>query len=208
MIDKIFSSWKLLITIIIGVPLLAFTAVKMLNRAYGSIPVITSIDDLNNDSYHFLNQKSQMKSFKDWDNKILVVDFFFTRCSAICPKMTRSLNRVATEFNEFNNVHLLSFTVDPEHDKADNLFTYGQAMTLQLKNWDLLTGDKKSIYKIARKQFQLIATDGDGGTDDFIHSERVVLVDAKHNIRGYYDGTNSKEIDQLITDIKKIQYEN
>lgn len=208
MIDKIFSSWKIMVVIIVGIPLLAFTAVKILSKTYASIPVIISISDLDNEAYHFLNQNGEVKKFADWENKILVVDFFFTRCSAICPKMTTSLNRVATEYIGFPGVHLLSFTVDPEHDSANNLSHYAEVMDLRQQNWDFLTGDKRSIYKIARKQFLLTATDGDGGPQDFIHSERVVLVDAKHNIRGYYDGTNKNEIDQLIKDIKIIQHEN
>ena len=208
MINKIFSSWKLLVTIIVIVPLIAFTAVKLLEENYGSLPVITSVNNFNNEEYHFFNQKNEIKKFADWDNKILVVDFFFTRCPSICPKMTKSLNKVAGEFKNSSTVHLLSFTVDPEHDSAHKLLKYAEAMDLPQQHWDFLTGDKKIIYKVARKQFLLTATDGDGGPEDFIHSDRVVLVDPKHNIRGYYDGTNNKEIEQLINDIKKLQHEN
>ena len=208
MINKIFSSWKLLVTIIVVVPLIAFTAVKLLEKNYGSLPVLTSIKNFTNEEYYFYNQKNENRKFSDWDNKILVVDFFFTRCPSICPKMTKSLNKVATEFKNSPFVQLLSFTVDPEHDSANKLLNYAEAMNLPQQHWDFLTGDKKIIYKVARKQFFLTATDGDGGPEDFIHSDRIVLVDTKHNIRGYYDGTNNKEVEQLINDIKKLEHEN
>lgn len=208
MINKIFSSWKLLVTIIIAVPLIAFTAVKLLEENYAALPVINSIKGLDDKDYHFFNQNNEVKKFTDWNNKILVIDFFFTRCPSICPQMTKSLKSVAEKFKNSNDVQLLSFTVDPEHDSANKLLNYTQRLEVPSKHWDFLTGDKKNIYKLARKQFLLTTTDGDGGPQDFIHSDKIVLVDRKHNIRGYYDGTNSKEAKQLIIDIKKVQHEN
>lgn len=208
MITKLFSSWKLLVAIIVVVPLIAFAAVKLVEEKYSPLPVITSIKDFNNEEYHFINQKNENKKFTDWDDKILVIDFFFSRCPSICPKMTKNLNKVAIAFKNARGIHLLSFTVDPEHDSSQTLLKYAENMGLQQQYWDLLTGNKKSIYKVARKQFLLTATDGDGGPEDFIHSDRIVLVDTKHNIRGYYDGTNDNEVDKLITDIKKVAHEN
>ena len=75
-------------------------------------------------------------------------------------------------------------------------------------NWQLLTGSKQEIYRLARKSFQVVATDGDGGDNDFIHSDQLILIDTKKRIRGYYEGTEEKETAQLIKDIKKLEHEN
>jgi protein SCO1/2 len=80
-------------------------------------------------------------------------------------------------------------------------------MGVDESNWELLTGNKKEIYKLARNGFMIVATDGDGGPNDFIHSEKLVLVDKQKRIRGYYDGTSGREVDQLIEDIKKLKNE-
>ena len=74
--------------------------------------------------------------------------------------------------------------------------------------WDFLTGDKKAIYKMARKEFFVTATEGDGGPDDFIHTDKIILVDKQDSIRGYYDGTSETEVLQLIKDVKKLKHEN
>lgn len=208
MIDKIFSSWKLLAAIIIAVPLIAFSVVKLMDEKYSALPVVGTIKNLDDKDYHFINQTKEEKQFRDWDNKILVVDFFFTSCPSICPKMARNLQLIAKEFEGSSWLQILSFTVDPEHDSANKLLNYAVNMQLPQQHWEFLTGDKKAIYKLARKQFLLTATDGDGGPQDFIHSDKVVLVDNKKNIRGYYDGTNKNEIQQLIKDIKKLENEN
>ena len=71
-------------------------------------------------------------------------------------------------------------------------------------NWLLLTGDKKEIYKLARKSFLVVATDGDGGPDDFIHSELLVLIDKKKRIRSYYNGTDKEDVDKLLLDVKRL----
>ena len=154
-----------------------------------------------------INQDGEVRSSKEWDGKIVVADFFFTTCPTICPKMTASLKRVSEVYND-GEVKISSFTVDPERDDPKKLTAYIKKFNLPVQNWDLLTGSKKEIYKLARNSFMLVATDGDGGPGDFIHSENLVLADKKKRIRGYYDGTSNKEVDQLIIDIKKLKNEN
>jgi protein SCO1/2 len=84
---------------------------------------------------------------------------------------------------------------------------YAQRFSINTRQWQLLTGSKQAIYKLARNSFEIVATDGDGGPDDFIHSEKLVLVDRQRRIRGYYDGTDDTAIKNLIRDIKKLQHE-
>ena len=114
---------------------------------------------------------------------------------------------VNEEFKNDNSILLNSFSVDPERDSATQLKTYADRFGIVTAKWDLLTGDKREIYKLARNSFMIVATDGDGGPNDFIHSERLVLIDAQKRIRGYYDGTSDKEVKQLVNDIKKLKHE-
>ncbi|MEJ7676627.1 MAG: SCO family protein [Segetibacter sp.] len=98
-------------------------------------------------------------------------------------------------------------SVDPEHDNIPQLKKYVNRFGINTTNWSLLTGDKKEIYKLARNEFMIVAAEGDGGDEDFIHSEQLVLADQQRRVRGYYDGTNKQQVDQLIHDIKKLQNE-
>jgi protein SCO1/2 len=98
--------------------------------------------------------------------------------------------------------------VDPERDNPGVLKNYAQRMKIETGNWDLLTGTKKDIYRMARNSFLAVATDGDGGPEDFIHSEKLVLIDKQKRIRGFYTGTSDQEVKQLIIDIKKLLHEN
>jgi protein SCO1/2 len=208
MMKKFISSTYIVVACIILVPLLAFEAVRLLQNNYERLPVLNQANDLLSTDYHFESQHKQFKTFDDWKNKILVVDFFFTVCPTICPKMVASLSNVATAINNDEKVQLLSFTVDPVNDSATKLLNYAERMKCNYPNWDFLTGDKKAIYKLARKEFFVTATDGDGGPQDFIHSDKIILIDTHNNIRGYYDGTSVNEIKLLINDIKKLEHEN
>jgi protein SCO1 len=135
-------------------------------------------------------------------------NFFFTHCPVVCPKMTRNLKQVQAAFDSNKKLLIVSFSVDPERDSAARLKEFAQRFSINEGNWKLLTGSKKEIYRLARKSFQVIATDGDGGPDDFIHSDQLILMDTQKRIRGYYNGTEEKEITQLIKDIKKLEHEN
>lgn len=121
--------------------------------------------------------------------------------------MTASLKRVQQAYGNNDNIIINSISVDPEHDSIPQLKKYVNKFSINTRNWSLLTGDKKDIYKLARNEFMIVATDGDGGAEDFIHSEQLVLADQQRRIRGCYDGTNKQEVDQLIHDIKKLENE-
>lgn len=160
------------------------------------------------DTFQLINQDSRSVSLDSWKGKIMVVDFFFTHCPVICPKMTSGLKRVSEPYSGDTNIHISSFSIDPERDDPVQLKRYAQRFSIDTKKWDLLTGSKKVIYKLARNSFMIVATDGDGGPNDFIHSEKLVLVDREGRIRGYYTGTDDKEVTKLLKDIKKLKNEN
>ena len=121
--------------------------------------------------------------------------------------MVRNLKTVQESYANDPAILIASFSVDPERDSVEVLGKYAQWFNINGKTWQLITGPKKDIYRLARHSFKLTATDGDGGDEDFIHSSQLVLIDREKHIRGYYDGTNAEETNQLIKDIKKIEDE-
>ncbi|NNC94042.1 MAG: SCO family protein [Chitinophagales bacterium] len=155
--------------------------------------------------FEFIDQDSNRVSMVDAGSKILVANFFFTACPSICPEMTNQLSRVQNSLLDEDDVVIFSFTVDPERDTPEILASYADNYDIDPKIWHLLTGDKKSIYMVARNQFLLPVIEGDGGKEDFIHSELLVLVDQEKQIRGFYDGTDEKEVDRLMNDIYRLK---
>ena len=207
----------LLISItLIAIPVLAFGVVTMLQSKYEKLPVYNSTLNTNKEDkaphfiqpFSLINQDGNVFSDVDVNNKIYVADFFFTSCLSSCPKMTNNLKLVQDAFKNDSNVAIVSFTVDPETDTAQRLKWYANLFRINNDQWNLVTGSKKEIYKLARESFYVSAGDGDGGPDDFIHSNKLVLVDNQKRIRGYYTGTEKDDVERLIHDIKKLENEN
>jgi protein SCO1/2 len=155
--------------------------------------------------FSFVNQDGGTVTDKDYDGKIYVADYFFTTCQSICPKMATELLRVQDKFAYTNGlVQILSHTVNPENDSVPVLRAYSDMIHANNSMWNFVTGDKKQLYDMARYSYLLNAMEGDGGPDDFIHSELFVLVDKEKHIRGIYDGTNIKAVNDLLDDIKVL----
>jgi protein SCO1/2 len=152
-------------------------------------------------NFSFIDQNGKKITQKNLNNSVYVADFFFTTCHSICPIMSTQIQRVAEKFKGNSEVKFLSHTVDPETDTVEQLNRYAIEHKANVNQWMFVTGDKKELYDIARTGYLLDASIGDGGPDDFIHTQNFALVDKDNRIRGYYDGTNTKEVDQLITDI-------
>jgi protein SCO1/2 len=158
--------------------------------------------------FSFTDQSGKLYGSKDLENKIYIAEYFFTTCGTICPVMNAEMQRVQAAFKGNNRFKILSFTVDPETDSVSQMRNYADAHGADPKQWHFLTGDKKDLYKLARRSFFVLKpaeaqNQGDVGSD-FIHTNYFVLVDTQKRIRGYYDGTNSKEVDKLIKDIQKL----
>lgn len=159
-------------------------------------------------SFKFVNQNGDTISDKTYDGKIYVADYFFTTCKTICPKMTSELIRVQEKFAYTNGmIQILSHTVNPENDSVPVLKAYANMVHADQKMWSFVTGDKKQLYDLARNGYLLNALEGDGGPDDFIHSELFILVDKEKHIRGIYDGTKISEVSKLIDGIKVLMAE-
>ena len=157
--------------------------------------------------FSLTNQNGLTVTEKDYLNKIYVADFFFTTCPSICPKMTANMGLIQENIKTDNQVLLLSFSVTPEIDSVQQLKRYAIEKGVIDSKWNLLTGDKKEIYELARKSYLAVKTNGDGGKHDMIHTENFILVDPEKRIRGFYDGTDTNAMDELLSDIKVLQME-
>ncbi len=157
--------------------------------------------------FSFINQDGGDISGSVLDDKITVVDFFFTTCPSICPIMSDELARVQNSFSASEDIQILSITVDPENDTPEILSAYANEYKANTAQWQFLTGEKEDIYRTARCGFLLPVEDGDGSAEDFIHSDRFVLVDKNKRIRGYYEGTSREEVDRLIMEIQILAQE-
>ena len=158
--------------------------------------------------FKLVNQSGKTITQKDYEDKIYVADFFFTRCQTICPIMTKHMSDLQQEFLNDDQVKLLSMSVTPVMDSIPILKAYADKKGAIEKKWNLTTGDKKHIYNLARKSFMSVLDEGDGGLQDFIHTEQFVLIDKKKQIRGFYDGTNADDIKRLINDIRLLMEKN
>ena len=155
--------------------------------------------------FSLINQNGETITQDDYKDKIYVADFFFTTCQTICPVMTKNMHEVQKAFITDDEVKMLSHTVTPEIDTIAQLKRYAQEKGVNASKWNLVTGDKKQIYELARKSYFAVKDDGDGGQFDMIHTENFMLIDKERQIRGYYDGTDPKEIERLIEDIKTLK---
>ncbi|WP_396602749.1 SCO family protein [Algibacter sp. R77976] len=157
--------------------------------------------------FSLTNQNGKTITQNNYKDKIYVADFFFTTCRTICPIMTTNMAEIQKEILNDNEVMLLSHSVTPEIDTVAQLKRYAIKKGVNDKKWNLVTGDKKEIYKLARKSYLAVKDDGDGGPFDMVHTENFMLIDKKRQIRGFYDGTNTEDIARLLHDISVLKEE-
>lgn len=207
------SVWFFTILIVV-IPLIIFGMVNIYSTRFEPLPILNDNSGIINTGFTtpnasstLFNQKGKPVSLNNLDQKVIVVNFFFTRCPGICLKMMTNEKKLQQAFINDPELCFLSFSVDPDHDSINVLNRYARLMDIKGNQWQLMTGDKKAIYLLARRRFNLTANEGDGGPQDFIHSDQLVLLDKKRQIRGYYNGTDPEAVNQLITDIKKLKNE-
>jgi len=157
-------------------------------------------------AWSLTNQEGKVVTDKDFEGKIYVADFFFASCPSICPKMTRQMYRLQWKLKDaaFDDIKLISHTVDPENDTPERLKRYGEKTDADFNKWTFLTGNKRDIYELGVLGY-LVSTREDAlAPGGFLHTEKFVLVDRKGHIRGYYDGTNSEDVDRCADEIKLL----
>jgi protein SCO1 len=155
----------------------------------------------------FVNQLGQQVQLDDLKGKIIVVDFFFTRCPNVCPRMTESMKKLQRSFRKNDSiVQFLSISVDPEHDSVPRLKTFADRFKVDHSSWWLLTGDKRSIYDFALKELKANVADVNIDTA-FVHTDNFFLLDKERVVRGWYNGLDSVEMAQLARDIPLLRLE-
>lgn len=214
------------------IPLTCYLIVKwaseraiIMPRRYFLDTVITQVTDGKTTSdtvWHktanikLVNQLGDSVSLYDIQNKVIVADFFFTRCPGICPTLTRNMAKLQRSFSKFNEgrriidstiVNFISFTVDPERDSIRQLKNYADKFGVDHDTWWMLTGPKKEIYDFAFNELKIGLVDGEGADTSFIHTEKFILIDKDHVVRGYYNGLDTVSLANLAQDIGLLMLE-
>lgn len=227
-------SKKALIAILIAllIPITGYLIMKKASETSINMPkryfydtVITRMQDgkqLTDTVWHPLadirltNQLGQSVSLRnDTKGKVIVADFFFTRCPSICPHLTANMKKLQDalitkdRFKEINPnfVQFISFSVDPERDSAKALKAYADKFGVDPDFWWMLTGPKKEIYDFALNELKMGLVDGEGVDSNFIHTQKMVLIDKDHVVRGYYNGLDSADLSKLASDLVFIMLE-
>jgi protein SCO1/2 len=155
--------------------------------------------------YSLTNQNGKTITQEDYRDKIYVADFFFTTCPTICPIMTENMADLQEKLLGDDEVMLLSHSVTPLIDSVPRLKAHALEKGVVDTKWNLVTGDKKQIYELARKSYLVAKDDGDGGPFDMIHTENFVLVDKQRRIRGIYNGTDRQDMQRLLDDLQVLK---
>ncbi len=153
-------------------------------------------------NFTFTNQLGKTVSVDSLKGKILVVDYFFTRCPNPCPKLTSNMKKMQDAFLKTDSlVHFISLTVDPGRDSVEALKRYADKYKVRHSNWWFLTGEKKAIYDLAYNEFKAATIDGGEVDTAFLHTNKFYLLDKDRVIRGWYDGTDTVAMAKLARDI-------
>ncbi|RYY99705.1 MAG: SCO family protein [Chitinophagaceae bacterium] len=198
------SSWLFTLAVLL-IPFSVYGLVKWYEGRFQRLPVLAPTDD-RVAAFVLQNQEGKTVRGASWTGKIVVANFFFTHCPVVCPKMMYGMKRVQA-YGKADGLRLASFSVDPERDSVAQLASFAEKRNIRGNNWDLLTGDKRTIYSLARHAFRLTVAEGDGGPTDFIHSEQLVLLDRAGRVRGYFKGTEEPEVNALLRAIEKLSRE-
>lgn len=166
-------------------------------------------------NFNLTNQEGKTITLDSLKGKIIIADFFFTRCPTICPGMTMNMKRMAESIHNGKRVgdktnklvHFLSFSVDPERDSVQDLKNWANRFQINPEKWWLLTGDKKTIYDFALNEVKLGLIDGEGVDTNFVHSDKFILIDSNRHVRGYYDGLDSVSLTRLSADLVMLTME-
>lgn len=202
--------------IVIFVPLICYFIIKyysetnlVMPRHYIADTIMQKIVDGKQESdtvwhtipdFSLTNQLGQQVSLHDLEGKIVVADFFFTHCPSFCPTLTQNMRHLQEMFHTNDTiVQFLSFSVDPDRDSVPVLKAYADRFGVQHNNWWMLTGSKDTIYDLAERDFKLAAMDS--GHNNFVHTDRFVLLDKDRLVRGYYNGQDTTDLTRLASDI-------
>ena len=158
--------------------------------------------------FSFTNQLGEAVTQETFEDKITIVDFFFTTCPGICKDMTINMKGLQTEFSMDPDVLFLSHTVTPDIDTPETLAAYGEVHGIVPNKWHLVTGDRATIYDLGRRHYFIEEDMGVAKSDDeFLHTENFLVIDGKRRIRGIYNGLNDASLAHLVADVRTLQKE-
>jgi protein SCO1 len=169
--------------------------------------VITDTVYMGIPKFSFTNQFGQETSYKDYQNTVFIADFFFTECPSICPILSSQMARLQTMTKKEGlekSVKFISYSVKPDHDTPEILKEYGEKIGADFSNWNFVTGKAEDIYELAEEGYMLSAFPSETADGGIFHTEKITLIDSDMHIRGYYDGTSTKSVDQLFLDLKNL----
>jgi protein SCO1/2 len=152
--------------------------------------------------FNLTDQNGQKVSLKTFDNKIFITNFFYTHCPSVCSQVNNNVSKLVSNYGKNKMVYFVSITVDPKRDSTGVLKNYGKSFKPASAKWLFLTGDTSTIYNLARKGFLVNALQT--GNDDFIYSDKLILIDQSKRIRGYYTGASVEEVNRLNDEIKVL----
>jgi protein SCO1/2 len=206
-----------LLFLIIVVPILVIAFFNLFGENHHRLFIFQPIDSVETKqgyqvtkaytvpSFQLTNEEGKTFSSESLKGKVYVANFIFTRCEGQCKDMSNQLIRVQEAFRNHKEVFIVSFTVDPEYDTVGVLKTYAEAHQAIPSRWMFLTGKKEYIYNLGQTGFFVSTMEEKDKPLSFLHSEKFILVDQHGWIRGFYDGTDQKEVDRLITEIKVLE---
>nr|WP_067058353.1 SCO family protein [Mucilaginibacter sp. L294] len=201
---------------------LAFTACKFNDADKPKLPIMGNRDAVTKTvngkevvdtvyqtipDFKFVNQYGDTITQKSLKGDIYVADFFFTTCPSICPIMHRNMLNVYKEFKNVPDFKIISHTIDPKHDSVAVMKKYADKLGISGNSWWLLQGNKEQTYDLGQKSYLVAVKQDDGTPGGYVHQGWFVLVDKQKRIRGYYDGTDEKQVAKLIDDIKILRTE-
>ena len=159
------------------------------------------------DDFELINQNGEIITNADYEGKIYIADFFFTRCNNICIAMAYHMSELQEFYKDDQEIMFLSHSVTPVIDSVPVLKKYAIENGVIDGKWNLTTGLKTHIYDLARKNYFAVLDEGDGDENDFIHTEQFVLIDKERRIRGFYDGTEKEDMEKIKKDITILKKE-
>jgi len=181
-----------------------FIAISYLHPALKkevNLPILSRVKP-----FTFIDQDGHSFTKQDIQGKVCVIEFFFTTCHGICPRMNTNMQKIANSFNNEPNFSILSHTVDPETDTVARLKVYADSIQANTRYWKFLTGSKEKLYEAARNSYALDDVKNNIGSmeEQFIHTQFFALVDKEGQVRGVYDGLKESELQKLKQDIKAL----
>lgn len=155
--------------------------------------------------FTYLNQDSAEVNNETYAGKVWIADFFFTSCPTICPTMTTQMKRLAVKLKDLDSdIQFLSFSIDPKTDQPRRLKRYREKYGIEHANWDMLTGDEEATHRLGIENFQLFAGKDPKSAGGYAHSPAFTLVDKEGYVRGVYVGTDTKDVDRMAQDVRKL----